>query len=83
MKYLHELSRLREIPAPAGLKERTLQAIEQGKEVMDMKQLRRKTRRRIAAVVTAPVPALSSRSTRVRPWRSAWPISQLWARSCA
>lgn len=53
MKYLHELSRLREIPAPAGLKERTLQAIEQGKEVMDMKQLRRKTRRRIAAVITA------------------------------
>lgn len=52
MKNLEELRRLQEIRAPEGLKERTLAAIEQGKEVVDMKQLRRKTRRRIAAVVT-------------------------------
>lgn len=52
MKNLEELRRLQEIHAPEQLKERTLAAIEQGKEVIDMKQLRRKTRRRIATAVT-------------------------------
>ena len=46
MKNLEELRRLQEIHAPEQLKERTLAAIEQGKEVIDMKQLRRKTSRR-------------------------------------
>lgn len=53
MKHLHELSRLRDIPAPAGLKERTLRMIEQGKEGIDMRPYRRKTGRRIAAAAAA------------------------------
>lgn len=55
MKHPDELRRLQEIRAPEELKLRTLEAIDEigeRKEVIDMKQLRRKTRRRIAAAVT-------------------------------
>lgn len=53
MKHLDELRRLREIHAPEALKLRTLEAIEQGKEVTDMKKLKQKTRKRLAAVLGA------------------------------
>lgn len=53
MKHFDELRRLREIHAPEALKMRTLEAIEQGKEIKGMRKCRQRTPKRLAAVLTA------------------------------